>query len=216
MTGRGRPRAAAGHAELPALRALGDVFARGGPTAELGHRITQPMRLHARPHLMPSFVDNHDVDRFLAGGSRRAAPGAAGADDAAGHSGHLLRHRTGLHRAARRDVRRRLGLGRARPLRHRRRRCTATSPRWCLARGAPRVQPRCAHGAAQQPRPGRAPWPGACSTGRQALVVFNTAGTRCCSTTCHRAGRRAAAAAGLYGLEGQPPDQVVGAGGLLS
>ena len=25
------------------------------------------MRVHANPHLMPSFVDNHDVDRFLAG-----------------------------------------------------------------------------------------------------------------------------------------------------
>jgi glycosidase len=27
------------------------------------------MRLHAKPHLMPSFIDNHDVDRFLASGS---------------------------------------------------------------------------------------------------------------------------------------------------
>ncbi len=47
-----------------------DVFARGRPTAELGHRIRSTMRTHARPHLMPSFVDNHDVDRFLAGGSQ--------------------------------------------------------------------------------------------------------------------------------------------------
>ena len=39
------------------------------PTAELGHRITRMVQMHARPHLMPSFVDNHDVDRFLAGGS---------------------------------------------------------------------------------------------------------------------------------------------------
>jgi hypothetical protein len=30
------------------------------------------MRVHKRPHLMPSFVDNHDVDRFLAGGSMAA------------------------------------------------------------------------------------------------------------------------------------------------
>ena len=26
------------------------------------------MQVHAEPHLMPTFVDNHDVDRFLAGG----------------------------------------------------------------------------------------------------------------------------------------------------
>ena len=49
-----------------------DVFARGQPTAVLGHRIESMMRLHADPHRMPSFVDNHDVDRFLAGGSEAA------------------------------------------------------------------------------------------------------------------------------------------------
>jgi glycosidase len=53
---------------FPLYGALGDVFARGHPTAELGQRIESMMRVHARPHLMPSFVDNHDVDRFLAGG----------------------------------------------------------------------------------------------------------------------------------------------------
>lgn len=46
-----------------------DVFARGRPTAELGYRIRSMMSLHARPHLMPSFIDNHDVDRFLASGN---------------------------------------------------------------------------------------------------------------------------------------------------
>jgi hypothetical protein len=30
------------------------------------------MTLHARPHLMANFIDNHDVDRFLAGGSPAA------------------------------------------------------------------------------------------------------------------------------------------------
>jgi glycosidase len=58
-----------GMLNFPLYGALGDAFARGRPTAELGHRITRMMQLHARPHLMPSFVDNHDVDRFLAGGS---------------------------------------------------------------------------------------------------------------------------------------------------
>ena len=46
-----------------------DVFARGQPSAVLGHRIRSMMRVHADPHRMPSFVDNHDVERFLAGGS---------------------------------------------------------------------------------------------------------------------------------------------------
>jgi len=48
---------------------LGDVLARGAPTAVLGHRITQSQRVHSDPHRLATFVDNHDVDRFLAGGS---------------------------------------------------------------------------------------------------------------------------------------------------
>jgi len=58
-----------GMLNFPLYGALGDAFARGRPPAELGHRITAAMQLHARPHWMPSFIDNHDVDRFLAGGS---------------------------------------------------------------------------------------------------------------------------------------------------
>lgn len=58
-----------GMLNFPLYGALGDAFARGRPTAELAHRITRTMQLHARPHLMPTFVDNHDVDRFLAAGS---------------------------------------------------------------------------------------------------------------------------------------------------
>jgi glycosidase len=53
---------------FPLYGSLLDVFARGRPPAVLGHRIGSMMQVHARPHLMPSFVDNHDVDRFLAGG----------------------------------------------------------------------------------------------------------------------------------------------------
>jgi glycosidase len=72
MTGPdGRP-VLPGMINFPLYGALGDVFARGRPTAELAHRIEATMRLHARPHLMPTFVDNHDVDRFLAGGSEAA------------------------------------------------------------------------------------------------------------------------------------------------
>ncbi|MEI6026981.1 MAG: alpha-amylase family glycosyl hydrolase [Betaproteobacteria bacterium] len=69
MTGPDSQPVLPGMINFPLYGALGDVFARGRPTAELAHRIEATMRLHARPHLMPTFVDNHDVDRFLAGGS---------------------------------------------------------------------------------------------------------------------------------------------------
>ena len=59
-----------GMLNFPLYGAMGDVFARGRPTAELAYRIRRMMTLHKRPHLMPTFVDNHDVDRFLAGGSQ--------------------------------------------------------------------------------------------------------------------------------------------------
>lgn len=69
MTGAdGRP-VLPGMLNFPLYGALNDVFARGRPPAELGHRITQTLRLHARPHRMANFLDNHDVDRFLAGGT---------------------------------------------------------------------------------------------------------------------------------------------------
>ncbi|MFM2065953.1 MAG: hypothetical protein RLZZ584_862 [Pseudomonadota bacterium] len=61
-----------GMLNFPLYGTLGDVFARGRPTAELADRIERMLRVHARPHRMPSFVDNHDVDRFLAGGSPAA------------------------------------------------------------------------------------------------------------------------------------------------
>ncbi|WP_269532049.1 alpha-amylase family glycosyl hydrolase [Chitinimonas sp. BJYL2] len=61
-----------GMLNFPLYGAMGDVFARGRPPAELAWRIDRMMALHATPHLMPTFVDNHDVDRFLAGGSEAA------------------------------------------------------------------------------------------------------------------------------------------------
>ena len=69
MRGPGGQALLPGMLNFPLYGALGDAFARGRPTAELAHRITRTMQLHARPHLMPTFVDNHDVDRFLAGGT---------------------------------------------------------------------------------------------------------------------------------------------------
>lgn len=57
-----------GMLNFPLYGTSADVFARGHATAELSHRIDSMMRLYPEPHLMPSFVDNHDVDRFLANG----------------------------------------------------------------------------------------------------------------------------------------------------
>jgi glycosidase len=54
---------------FPLYGSLGDVMARGQPTRELAQRIAQVMQIHSDPHRMPTFVDNHDVDRFLKGGS---------------------------------------------------------------------------------------------------------------------------------------------------
>ena len=58
-----------GMLKLPLYGSLGDVFARGKPPAELADRIQRTMAVHSQPHLMVNFRDNHDVDRFLNGGS---------------------------------------------------------------------------------------------------------------------------------------------------
>ncbi len=59
-----------GMLNFPLYATAADVFARGRPTSELAHRIGSMMTLHRQPHLMPTFVDNHDVDRFLASGGQ--------------------------------------------------------------------------------------------------------------------------------------------------
>jgi len=50
---------------FPLYGTLRDVFAKGHPAAELGWRIENMMQVHKNPWLMPTFIDNHDVDRFL-------------------------------------------------------------------------------------------------------------------------------------------------------
>ncbi|WNG20559.1 alpha-amylase family glycosyl hydrolase [Cystobacter fuscus] len=61
-----------GMLDFPLYRTTGDVFARGAPTSQLGYRMTRSAAAFPRPHLMPTFLDNHDVDRFLKGGSEAA------------------------------------------------------------------------------------------------------------------------------------------------
>lgn len=67
---KGNPRMS-GMINFPLYGSLGDVFARGQPSHVLGDRISRMMALHPAIHRMPSFVDNHDVERFLASGDER-------------------------------------------------------------------------------------------------------------------------------------------------
>ncbi|CAN5143968.1 alpha-amylase family glycosyl hydrolase [soil metagenome] len=59
-----------GMLDFPLYGDINAVFARGAPTAQLGYRIADATRVYAHPELMASFLDNHDVDRFLAGGDQ--------------------------------------------------------------------------------------------------------------------------------------------------
>lgn len=61
-----------GMLNFPLYGSVSDVMARGHTTQELAERIRQNMQIHSDPHRMPSFLDNHDVDRFLKGGSELA------------------------------------------------------------------------------------------------------------------------------------------------
>ncbi|WP_257385627.1 alpha-amylase family glycosyl hydrolase [Tahibacter caeni] len=58
-----------GMLDFPLYASALDAFARGRATAELGWRIRSLAQRRGDPHLQPRFIDNHDVDRFLAGGS---------------------------------------------------------------------------------------------------------------------------------------------------
>ncbi|MBP7369952.1 MAG: hypothetical protein KA902_00780, partial [Arenimonas sp.] len=57
-----------GMLNFPLYGTSAEVFARGHATSELSYRINSMMQIFERPHLMPSFIDNHDVDRYLANG----------------------------------------------------------------------------------------------------------------------------------------------------
>jgi glycosidase len=61
-----------GMLNFPLYGSIGDVMARGRPTKELAERIRNTLKLHSDPHRMLSFLDNHDVDRFLKGANEVA------------------------------------------------------------------------------------------------------------------------------------------------
>lgn len=231
-----------GMLNFPLYGALGDAFARGRPPAELGQRITRMMAVHSAPHLMPSFVDNHDVDRFLAGGNeaglqqallalmtlpgipviyygteqgyteQRAAMFAAGYG--AGGRDHYDT-RTPLYRA----IAAMTALRRSQPV---------------LSRGQPTVlygntaMPgalawRMAYadasagsaGATSGGAPDR-PAPGSKVDSEPVFVVFNTAEHETLLPALETGLPEGTVLEGLYGLHGPVPDQVVGAGGRLA
>ena len=61
-----------GMLHFPLYQAVGTVFTAAHPTSHLGYRLMRSQALFPRPHLMPTFLDNHDEARFLAGGSGEA------------------------------------------------------------------------------------------------------------------------------------------------
>ncbi|MCG7530428.1 alpha-amylase family glycosyl hydrolase [Psychrobium sp. MM17-31] len=53
---------------FPLHHDLKTVFAQGFPTAHLAYRIEQHMKVYDNPYVVPTFIDNHDMGRFLATG----------------------------------------------------------------------------------------------------------------------------------------------------
>lgn len=210
-----------GMLNFPLYGALGDAFARGRAPAELGYRITRMMQIHAQPHLMPSFVDNHDVDRFLAGGSvaglrqallalmtlpgipviyygteqgfteTRAAMFAAG-------WGSGGRDRYDTQAPLYRDIAAMAALRREHRL---------------FSRGVPTVR----HANAAQP--GALVWTTAHREGgrtRTALVAFNTADGETLAAQVDTGLPAGTRLQPLFGLQGAPAPLVVGAGGRVT
>jgi len=57
---------------FPLYASINSVFAQGRPTAEMAYRLEQQMSVYPDPYALANFVDNHDVDRFLASGDDAA------------------------------------------------------------------------------------------------------------------------------------------------
>lgn len=53
---------------FPLHHELKTVFAQSFPTEQLSYRIKQHMEIYKNPYVIPTFIDNHDMARFLASG----------------------------------------------------------------------------------------------------------------------------------------------------
>jgi len=51
---------------FPLYEAISRVFSQGRPTSYLSYRLTNQMNIYKNPYMVANFVDNHDVQRFLA------------------------------------------------------------------------------------------------------------------------------------------------------
>ncbi len=51
---------------------LQSVFGEGRPTAELSYRLQNALRIYSDPYTLVNFVDNHDMNRFLAASTPQA------------------------------------------------------------------------------------------------------------------------------------------------
>ena len=205
-----------GMINFPLYGTLGDVFARGRPTSELAWRIGNMMQVHARPHLMPTFVDNHDVDRFLAGGGEAGLKqallaimtlpgiptvyygteqGFAGQRDAmfAGGHGSGGRDRFDVDAPLYRYLQRAIALRRGDPL---------------FSRGTPVVL------ADNPAAPGALAWRMEHGE-RSALVAFNSAERRTLLAGLETGLRPGTVLAPLFAIDGQAPPLVVDAHGRV-
>jgi len=206
-----------GMLNFPLYGALGEVFARGRPTVELAQRISTMMTLHHDPHRLVTFVDNHDVDRFLAGGSeaglRQALlalmtlPGIP-----------ALYYGTEQGFTAQRAAMFSSGQGpggRDRfntdaPLYRYLRDATALrKTNRLFSRGVPTLL------ASSGTGPGALAWR-TDHAGRAALVVFNTAEHETLLDHLATGLPEGTVLEAAFGIDGRPPRQVVGAGGELS
>lgn len=57
---------------FPLYFELNRVLAEGQPAAQLGYRLQQHVSQFPQPHVLPTFLNNHDTKRFLAAGSPAA------------------------------------------------------------------------------------------------------------------------------------------------
>ncbi|MFT6899215.1 MAG: glycosidase [Paraglaciecola sp.] len=54
---------------FPLYKEISRVFAGGAPTTYMSYRLEAQMRSFKNPYLVTNFIDNHDVERFLASGN---------------------------------------------------------------------------------------------------------------------------------------------------
>lgn len=202
---------------FPLYGTLGDVFARGRPPSDLAYRIGSMMALHADPHRMPSFVDNHDVERFLAGAGEPALrqallalmtlPGIPviyyGTEQ--GFAGQRRAMFAGGYGAGGRDH-----FDATAPLyRYLQQVIALRRGQQVFSRGTPTVL------AANTATPGALAWR-TDHGDRRALVVFNTGDGEALLDSLATGLAPGTVLRGLFGIDGLPDRQVVGADGRLS